>query len=363
MLTGKRAFSVVLVVASLAAAAVAALLTVEVEDPTVGDRDVLGRREVVRVASGSQDRTLTADVRPSSAGTTISADLARDLGLALEDGADTAEVQLTVGSTVREVEVRVGERDRLADDVELGRDVIGQALVDPTSVLLTELDRAEPSTVATLGDTLLGRDDPLGASALLALLPVGAMVIVVLRYLVGVSTLGTFAPVLVAVAFLQAGVLPALGIMTGIVGLGLALEPLLHRMRVPRVARLGVLIGLSSLVLVLLTQLVGAGGATARWGAAFPLVVAAGLVEQLWDVLEADGVRDAVGAAVGTLVVAAATIPVLLAEPVRRLGQSVPWLVVVVAIIGIVAAGSYRGLRLLELVRFKGAARRHGAPI
>lgn len=375
MLTGKRAFSVVLLAAVVVGIVVATLLSVEVAGPGVEGRDVVGRLEVVRVAgpTGGEGAIRTAQVEPSRDRTVIPRALAAELGLDLPAviGADDATperpvvtVQVTLGARTVDVRADVADRGPLDDDgVVLGRDVIGGALVDVSQILLTDLDDPRSAPVTFLGDTLLGRADPLGANALLALLPVGALVIVVLRYLVGVSTLGTFAPVLVAVAFLQAGVVPALLVMSGIIAVGLGLEPLLQRLRVPRVARLGLLISLASLVMILLTQWQGAGGSVARWGAAFPLVVAAGLVEQLWDVLEADGWGAAVFAALGTLGVAAATIPVLLAEPVRRLGQSAPWAVVLVSMLLIAAAGSYRGLRLMELVRFRGAARRHGAPV
>lgn len=379
MLIGKRAFTAVLAAAVLAGIAVAAVLNVEVTGPGVEGRDVVGRLEVVRIvgADGGDGVIRTAEIRPSRSQSSIPSALATELGFPVaapspSAGAPPVEtpdeqvvpVQLTLGSTTTEVLVRVVPGTVLDDDgVVLGQDVVGDALVDVSQVLLTDLDTGGSAPTVLLGDTLLGRADPLGANALLALLPVGALVIVVLRYLVGVTTLGTFAPVLVAVAFLQAGVLPALVVMVGIIAVGLGMEPVMHRLRVPRVARLGLLIGMSSLALVLLTQSLGAGASVARWGAAFPLVVAAGLVEQLWDVLEADGWRDTLLAALGTLGVAAAAIPVLLAEPVRRLGQSMPWLVVLVSMVLIAAVGRYRGLRLLELVRFRGAARRHGAPV
>ena len=370
-----QAFAAVTAAAVVVAVAVSFFLSLEVEAPQQAGRPVVGHEEPVVVAPvglAAEAAGYTATVDPAIDRSSISRDVADALGLDLTDAPVVTVVSafgtqerpvtslvVTLGDRERTIEATVAPRDELSAPVLVGRDLLAGLLVDPDATMLTTPDSRTAGFVA---EALDGRADPVSATTMLALLPVGALVIVVLRYVVGVSTLGTFAPVLVAVAFLQTGVVPTLVTVVGVTAIGLVLEPVLHRWRVPRVARLAVLIGLASLAL-LVTARVVAVGAVASWGAAFPLIVSAGLVEQLYDVVESDGTWDAIVDGVGTVVVALLTVPILVAEPVRALGRATPWLVVVVATVLSVAAGSYRGLRLTELVRFRGAARRHGAPV
>ena len=60
-----------------------------------------------------------------------------------------------------------------------------------------------------------------GTFKLLLLMPLGALVVVVLRNLVGIRTSGTFMPILITLAFLQTGLLIGLLLFIMVVGTGL----------------------------------------------------------------------------------------------------------------------------------------------
>lgn len=329
----------------------------------------VGERETVRLttADGTSVEVIAA-VDTGSQASSIGLDVAEELGLSLGGAPTTTVVSangtverptvdlvVTLAGNAQPTAVTVSDRSGLAEPAVLGRDVLAGASVVVGQQMLTTPDRsAAPSTLASL---LTARAAAVEPASLLALLPLAAVLVVALRSVVGVPTLGTFAPILLTVAFLQVGLVPSL-VLTGVViALGLAVEPLLRRAQLPRVARLAVLIGVTSVVLQSVESLAGLVGAVDSWGAAFPLIVAAALVEKLYEEWELEGLGDAVLAAVRTLGVAALALPILVAPPVRWLTANVPIAFAITCVLWAFLAGTYRGLRLTELLRFAPASR------
>ena len=71
------------------------------------------------------------------------------------------------------------------------------------------------------------------------MIPLGALVVVVLRNLVGIRTSGTFMPVLIALTFLQTSLLTGVALFIIVVGVGLLLRSYLSQLNlllVPRIA-------------------------------------------------------------------------------------------------------------------------------
>lgn len=193
----------------------------------------------------------------------------------------------------------------------------------------------------------------LGPTGLLAVLPLAVLIIVVLRVVLGVTTLGTFSPVLLAIGYGQAGLVPGLALTVGMFVLGFVLQPVLRRARLPRVVRLAALVGMVAVALVSLQEYGGLGPAADSWGAALPVVVTAVIVERLWETWDSDGALDAVRDAAVTLAVAAMVAVVMLTPVVRALAETVPVELALVCTALTLAAGGYRGLRVDELMRFR----------
>lgn len=356
------------VAVGFALAVVAALATLIVVLPVgdVGPRssDAVGERELVRVTTeaGSAVEAL-AIMDTGASSSSIGQDVADELGLDLRD-APTVTVRSAFGERERPVtrvvielagrtvpvEVSVSDRSELPEPILVGRDVLAGAAVQVGSEQLTTPDSsAAPSTLESF---LVASSAAVRPASLLAVLPLAAALIVVLRSVVGISTLGTFAPILLTVSFLQVGLLPSLALTAIVVAIGLAAEPLLRRTQLPRVARLSVLVGLTSAVLLAIQQLGDLVGSADSWGAAFPIIVAAALVEKLYEEWELEGLQDAVLASARTVGVAVLTTPVLLAPPVRFATENIPLVFAVTCSIWAFLAGRYRGLRLTELLRF-----------
>jgi hypothetical protein len=93
------------------------------------------------------------------------------------------------------------------------------------------------------------------------------------------------------------------------------------------------------------------------------VVVTAVIVERLWETWDLDGWRDAARDAVATSSVALLDTARLLAPTVRHLAAAALLALAVACAVSAALAGTYRALRLTELVRFgTGPGARHVTP-
>jgi hypothetical protein len=179
---------------------------------------------------------------------------------------------------------------------------------------------------------------------LLALLPLGTAIVLATRLVIGIRTVGAFAPALVALTVLQLGATPTLSMLLVAGGAGLVIAPVIERLAIPRATRLAVL------VVGVCASLV-ASGAVEQDAVAFPLVIMAILIERTWDSARVDGPSTAVRLFAMTLAVAF-TVAAALAE-LSPYVLDRHWLPTAAFGIAVnLAVGSYRGLRLTELSRF-----------
>jgi hypothetical protein len=79
---------------------------------------------------------------------------------------------------------------------------------------------------------------------ILLLVPIGALMICVLRNLVGFPTFGIFMPVLMALAFRSTGLVYGLGIFSGVVVIGYVVRRSIDKLRLLLVPRLSLLLTL-----------------------------------------------------------------------------------------------------------------------
>jgi len=328
---------------------------------------LIGEQETVRV-TGPTGQTLEAIARidTGASASSIDEDMARELGFDLEN-AETVMVVSSLGRESRPLVVgvvqiagqafasrlNVTDRSERSNAVLLGRaDLTGFQIQVGQQLLTTPGEAREPSTFGAL----LAEAPALGPLELLALLPLAALIVVLLRVVVGVQTLGTFSPVLLALGYTQAGLAAGLLLTAVMIALGFAAQPLLRRFRLPRISRLAVLIGIVTVVLLAVQQLAGPGDTTS-WGAALPVVVTAVILERLWETWDLDGSRNAAIEAGLTVGVAVLVTTLLLAPTIRGLAETVPLPLAVACAIWAAVVGTYRGLRLTELARFGSAAR------
>ena len=188
---------------------------------------------------------------------------------------------------------------------------------------------------------------------LLFLLPLGSLVVVVMRVLVGLRTSGTFMPVLIALAFLQTSLLPGLISFVSIVGLGLLLRGYLSQLNlllVPRIAALVVLV----VFMISFLSLAGyhLGFNTGMTITFFPMIIIAWTIERMSILWEEEGPREVVLQGGGSLLVAVLAFLLMQLEIAQHLSFNFPELNLVTLAL-ILLLGQYTGYRLTELYRFR----------
>lgn len=229
--------------------------------------------------------------------------------------------------------------------------------IGAASALLTVLFGAvaiDPGTFAGPAVLSASEEEPM-----LPLVAVAVALMVGVRTIIGLPTLGTFTPVLLSVSFVASGILVGLLAVGILVAGGLVLEPWLRRAKLPRVSRLGVMVAFAASSLVLLPFF---GFDVSGEAYHLPLIATVMVVERLWEDLSTAGPRVATVSGLSTLAVACFAVPVLDGPLLRAFAGTSPLLVTIAAAAAAWAAGSYRGLRLLELRRF-GGIRSTGASI
>jgi hypothetical protein len=327
---------------------------------------IVGETEMVRFTTPDGESVeLLTRIDTGASSSSIDEEVAEGLGLDLDD-APTVRVRSSLGEEERPVvglgvqvagstspgRFSVSDRSELGEKALLGRDQLDGFAVTIGQSLLTQpgAQRAPSATEAMLLQVAA-----LAPTTLVALLPFCALLIVLLRVVVGLQTLGTFGPVLLAIGFVQSGLVVGVVLTLGLLALGMLTQVVLGPAKLPRVARLGILVGLVAAVLAGLQASSSTVGTLASWGAALPVVVTATVVERLWESWDADGFRAAAIDGAVTLAVAVGVAGLMLSPPVRYLAEVVPIAFATACVLWTWVAGSYKGLRVTELLRFRGA--------
>ncbi len=185
------------------------------------------------------------------------------------------------------------------------------------------------------------------------LVPIGILVVLMMRVLVGLRTSGTFMPVLIAVAFLQTKWLPGLIIFITVVTVGLWLRFILSRLNMLLVARLGSVVIMVVAIMVTMSILSWKLGITqALTVTFFPMIILAWTIERMSILWEEEGPKDVLIEGFGSLLVASLSYMLMSNYYIEYLTFNFPELMMVVLAVTLLL-GQYTGYRLLELKRFR----------
>ncbi|MEQ6917467.1 inactive transglutaminase family protein [Halomonas aquatica] len=244
----------------------------------------------------------------------------------------------------------------------------GQALLEVqggtnSRVNFSMLSRNQPAAAAVRSqladDTLLNfsiHSLPLEDQALfqtILLIPIGALVVVLLRVLVGIKTSGTFMPVLIALAFIQTTLVTGLVGFLLVVAVGLVIRNYLSYLNLLLVARVTAVIitviAIISVFSVLSYRFGLNAGLTITF---FPMIILSWTIERMSILWEEEGPKQVLIQGGGSLMTAV----------LAYLAMNNPWirhitfnfLGVQLILMGLILLlGNYTGYRLLELRRFK----------
>ena len=188
---------------------------------------------------------------------------------------------------------------------------------------------------------------------IMIMIPIGVLVILILRNLGGLQTLGTFTPVLIALAFRETGLEWGIGLFTVITALGLSLRSYLEHLKLQMLPRLSVVLTFVVVTIAAISLLSHKLGFESGLSVAlFPMVILTMSIERLSISWEERGAAHAMKAAIGTLF--AASLAHLLMKVPELVYFVFTFPAVLLILVGfMLAMGRYRGYRLTELFRFK----------
>lgn len=219
-------------------------------------------------------------------------------------------------------------------------------------VLATETGRLAASPWFEL--SLLGL--PLRTQELyrvLVMIPVGVFLIVILRSFVGIETFGTFMPALIALSFRETQLAAGLILFILLLTIGMVVRAYLDQLHLLLVPRLAVIV--TVVVLVMAGVSVVGHHLDLESGlsvALFPMVIVTMTIERMSIVWEERGAWLAIIVAAGSLFTAALVYLVMVNMLLTHLFFTFPALLLVIMAF-MLMAGSYRGYRINELLRFR----------
>ncbi|WP_119968243.1 inactive transglutaminase family protein [Shewanella japonica] len=185
------------------------------------------------------------------------------------------------------------------------------------------------------------------------LIPIGVLVVVFLRVIIGIKTSGTFMPVLIALAFIQTTLLTGLIGFLLIVAFGLMIRSYLSQLNLLLISRISAVIIVVIFIIGLFTLIsykVGLSeGLTITF---FPMIILAWTIERMSILWEEEGPKSVMMAGGGSLFVA--TLAYLAMSNTLIQHWVFNFLGIHLVILALVLVmGQYTGYRLTELKRFK----------
>lgn len=185
------------------------------------------------------------------------------------------------------------------------------------------------------------------------LIPIGALIVVFLRVIIGLKTSGTFMPVLIAVAFVQTQLVTGIVGFLLIVGTGLIIRSYLSRLNLLLVARISAVIITVIMIISVFTVVAFKIGLTEGLTITFfPMIILSWTIERMSILWEEEGAKEVALQGGGSLLTAVLVYLAMTNTYIQHLTFNFIGLQLIV-LAGILLLGTYTGYRLTELRRFK----------
>ncbi len=199
------------------------------------------------------------------------------------------------------------------------------------------------------------------AFKMILLLPIGALIVVILRLIIGIRTSGTFMPILIALALIQTTLLTGIIMFLTVVSTGLLIRNYLSHLNLLFVARISAVIIVVILIMASISIISNKIGVSqALTVTFFPLVILAWTIERMSVLWEEDGPREVFIQGSGSLITAVIAYLFMTNNTIAYLTFNFPELLLV-NLAFILILGQYTGYRLTELYRFNSLDRRRNA--
>lgn len=186
----------------------------------------------------------------------------------------------------------------------------------------------------------------------LMIFPLAILVVVIMRNVIGVSTMGTFTPMLLAMALVKTGFWYGIICFSVMIVLGLIMRAVVAKLNLLLVPRISFVV----IFVILLIQALTVVGYRFNYAVVssaifFPIIITAWIIERASITWEEDGAANTIKEIIFTLFTAMVTYFVVSSEYVRHVMFAFNELNLVILFI-VMLLGTYTGYRLTELKRF-----------
>ncbi|WP_017071852.1 7TM domain-containing protein, partial [Vibrio crassostreae] len=227
------------------------------------------------------------------------------------------------------------------------------------SMIAQEVSPTEATNSKVSADQLLNlsiHSLPLEEQAMfktIMLIPIGALIVVFLRVIIGLKTSGTFMPVLIAVAFVQTQLVTGIVGFLLIVGTGLIIRSYLSKLNLLLVARISAVIITVIMIISVFTVVAFKVGLTEGLSITFfPMIILSWTIERMSILWEEEGAKEVMLQGGGSLFTAVLVYLGMTNPFIQHLTFNFIGLQLVI-LATILLLGNYTGYRLTELRRFK----------
>ncbi len=186
----------------------------------------------------------------------------------------------------------------------------------------------------------------------LMIFPLAILVVVIMRNVIGVSTMGTFTPMLLAMALVRTGFWPGLICFSVMIALGLVMRALVAKLNLLLVPRISFVV----IFVILLIQVLTVVGYRLNYTIVssaifFPIIITAWIIERASITWEEEGAVNTLKEILFTFITAVVTYFVISNEYVRHVMFAFNELNLVILFV-VMLLGTYTGYRVTELMRF-----------
>ena len=186
----------------------------------------------------------------------------------------------------------------------------------------------------------------------LMIFPLAILVVVILRNVIGVTTMGTFTPMLLAMSLVKTGFVSGLICFSIMIFLGLIMRAVVAKLNLLLVPRISFVV----IFVILLIQLLTIVGYRLDSGLVssaifFPIIITAWIIERASITWEEEGAKNTIKEILNTLLTAVVTYFVISNETVRHVMFAFNELNLVIMFV-VMLLGTYTGYRLTEITRF-----------
>ena len=187
----------------------------------------------------------------------------------------------------------------------------------------------------------------------LSIFPLAILVIVLIRNIIGLQTMGTFTPMLLAMSLVKTGFWPGMFCFAIIMTLGLSIRFIMSKLNLLLVPRISAVV----IFVILIMQVLTITGYRLNFNIAqsavfFPIIIMSWIIERASITWEEDGPLNAGREIIYSLIAAIATYFVISSEYIRHIMFAFNELNLVILFV-VMLLGTYTGYRLVELKRFR----------